>query len=858
MNFRFSRIHQLAPAVLSFVLMTNEAALSQITPAAPKSTWHVWSDGKGVTVEAELLSVEGDFIQVRTRQGQPHRLNLTKLVAADRVLAQQMQLALGKSAPVVTGPATATAPASPATKPAVAPTPSAPQIPTASVSAAAIARTGSVSFRRDVMPVFFRANCNSGGCHGAASGKDGFHLSLFGYDPAGDYFRLTKEMPGRRLDLVEPEQSLLLLKATGGVPHTGGKLFDKKSANYKIVLKWIQEGGLNDSENVADVTGIRLDPPKLLFKGAKKQVKLRVLASYSDGKERDMTSLAQFITNNKTTANISEDGHVTSGRQGATDVFARFSRFTVGAEVVVLPSKDKFQWPREAKPVNYIDEQVFSKLNNLRIEPSNLATDEEFMRRVFLDVTGLPPTEDEIKTFLASQKPDKRAQLVDILLERPEYAELWAARWSDWLKVNGITNVPTIGCDPKAAKGYHTWILEQFKKNVPLDRFLKEQLVATGSNFDQPETNFYTMLPAGNYDAKLMAQNVAQIYLGIRINCAECHNHPFDLWTQDDYYSFVSFFTGVKRKMARDPREYYIYNNNTEPPAKHKLDERPMPTKFPGGELAKTEGKDPRIALADWITSPTNTVFSTNLANRIWSQFFGAGIVDPIDDIRVTNPPSNRGLLDELGKRLVSYGFDQKKLIRDIVNSRTYQLSCRVLPSNKEDERQFSHAPVRRIPAVTVLDAISAVTEVDTRWVRRPQGFRAMQIYDSGHKYGSYFLSCFGQSDRSTPDAGLDNRDVTLSQTLHMIVGETISDKIRDSKVVANLMAAKTPPEQIVESMYLRALCRKPTPKEFATFQKCSAGVPNGDNFAAVAPTREDYDRLWWALLNSTEFLFQH
>ncbi|MEI6714601.1 MAG: DUF1549 and DUF1553 domain-containing protein [Verrucomicrobiota bacterium] len=846
MNSPIPRI--LRPVLCSVVLLFQTPSVHGAPepgkpPVSSKQTtsplWHIWSDGKN-SVEAEFLSLDGDFVQVRLRSGATHRLNLTKLQPADRIFAEKAKGFITQTAiPTATGSSSL-----------ASSTPAQPTNPTAAASsstAGSIVPTGEVSFRRDVMPVFFRANCNSGGCHGAAPGKDGFRLSLFGYDAAGDYFRLTQQMLGRRIDLAAPEESLLLLKATGDVTHTGGTLFDKKSAYYQILLKWIEQGAQNDSANVAEVTGIRIEPAKLLFQGPSKRQALKVFASYSDGSSRDITPLALYVTNNKTTADINEDGLVTSGRHGATDVFARFNRFTIGAPVVVLPQEGTFEWPPDAKPTNFIDELVFAKLKHLQIQPSGIASDEQFLRRITLDLTGLPPTEDEIRTFVASIKPDKRERLADILLARPEYADVWAARWGDWLKLLGDTNSGS-GTDTKAAVAYHAWLVEQFRNNVPLDRFIHAQVASVGSNFSQPETNFYTMLPAGNYEPKAMAQSVAQLCLGIRIQCAECHNHPFDRWTQDDYYGFVSFFTGVRRKMASEPREYYIFNDNSAPPAKHQLDQRPMPPRLLGGGEPNVQGKDPRNALADWLTSPENTLFATSMANRVWSQFFGIGVVDPIDDLRITNPPSNSELFEELGKRLVAYQFDQKRLIRDIVTSRTYQLSSRVTRSNKDDSRQFSHAPVRRLPSIVALDAISSATEAETHWNHHPDGYRGMQIYDTGRRYGSYFLACFGQSDRETSDATKDNREVTLSQTLHLINGDTIQGKIQQSQVVTKLLTAKTPPEQAVESLYLRSLSRKPSGEELAVFKK----------LAATPPTRVDYDRLWWALLNSTEFLFQH
>ena len=735
--------------------------------------------------------------------------------------------------------------------------------------------TPQLSFRRDVMPVFFRATCNSGGCHGAAAGKDGFRLSLFGYDPSGDYFRLVEQLVGRRVDVAQPEQSLLLLKATGRVPHTGGKLFDEKSAYYATLLKWIEQGANDDAEDVAVVTSIRLEPTSFLFDGPARERTLKVVASYSDGSTRDVTALTLFQTNNKNVADVNADGGLKAGTSGATDVFARFDKFSVGAEVVVLPQNDRFEWPRDVQPINALDERVQTRLRQLRILPSELCDDETFLRRVSLDLIGLPPTEAEYRRFMSDSNSDrdrqrnkgadsrgslrdptlvrganhdnKREQLVDELLKRPEYADLWATKWAAWLKLIGDTNSGG-GFDHKAAFAYFEWLTKQFRNNVPLDQFVREQVAARGSNFLQPEVNFYTMLPAGNYEAKAVAQDVAQLFTGMRIQCAECHNHPFDRWTMDDYYGFVSFFTGIRRKTASEPREFYIYNDNASLPAEHLLDQRPMPPKFLGGPAPDSKGKDPRAALAVWLTSPENELFSRNMSNRLWAHFFGRGIIEPIDDFRITNPPSNGPLLDELSRRLVEYRFDQKRLIRDIVLSRTYQSSARTNDTNRSDERQFSHAAVRRLPAVMALDAVSAATGVETRFKSLPPGYRAMQVYDSGRRHQDYFLSTFGQSERKTVCASDDVTEPSFAQTLHLINGDTILKKLERSTVIKEAIAAKQTPPQIVESLFLRTLGRQPTAREQAAFVEVSG--------KSAQPS--DYVNLWWALLNSTEFLFQH
>ena len=705
-----------------------------------------------------------------------------------------------------------------------------------------------VSFRLDVMPVFFRSGCNSGGCHGSARGKDGFRLSLFGYDPAGDYFRLTQQMAGRRINLSVPEESLLLLKVTGKVPHTGGELFKADSERYAVLKKWIEQGAPDDSENVPAPTGIKLLPEKWVVEGAGKKQQTQVLATYSDGSTRDVTKLALFVTNNKNVVDINESGEIASGKNGAAYFFARFNKFTIGSEAIVLPSGGDFKWPDDVKAVNYIDEAVHAKLKNLRILPSGVCSDEQFVRRIYLDLIGVVPTPDEYRTFVASTEADKREKLIDTLLKRDEFADLWAAKWSEWVKVIADGNGQN-GADRKAAVIYHDWIREQFKRNVPLDQFVRTQLTGNGSNFTSPPANFYTMIPPQNYEPKAVAQDISQLFTGIRIQCAECHNHPFDRWTQDDYYGFVSFFTGVRRKPAAEPREYYVYNDNNAQPMKHLLDGRPMPPKLLGGAAPDVKGKDARIAFADWLVSPENALFRNSMANRAWEQFFGRGIVEPVDDFRISNPPSNRELLDAIGQKLADYKFDLRKLIRDICLSRTYQLSPTVNASNKSDDRQFSHAQLRRLRADVLLDSLSQATETVTRYNGAPRGVRATQLFEGGRRAGDYFLKTFGLSSRETVCACETRTEPTFAQSLHLINGRTIQSKIEESKVIEKLLKENKNSEQVVDELYARSLSRKPGADENEKLLKL-IGSQAGDKKA--------FEDVFWALLNSTEFMFNH
>uniref|UniRef100_Q01WH1 Cell surface protein n=1 Tax=Solibacter usitatus (strain Ellin6076) TaxID=234267 RepID=Q01WH1_SOLUE len=702
-----------------------------------------------------------------------------------------------------------------------------------------------ISFRLDVMPVFFRAGCNSGGCHGAAVGKDGFHLSLFGYDPAGDYYRLTQQIVARRVDVAAPAQSLLLMKATGMVPHSGGRRFKPDSEYYTTLLKWIEAGALDDAASVPTVTGISLSPDNVVFAGKDRKRALQVIAKYSDGTTRVVNNLALYLTNNKNTADINDAGVVTGDKRGDTFVFARFAKYTEGAEVIVLPD-GKFKWPKLTAN-NYIDELVYAKLQKLRVLPSAVCTDEQFLRRAYLDVIGLPPTAEEYRAFLADRAADKRANLIDSLLARDEYADLWATKWADWLKVRSDNN-SAFGTDRKAAFAYYEWIREQMKRNAPLDEFVKAQVAGAGSNLHNPPVNLYTMLPQGQLDAKGVAQDVAQVFTGMRVQCAQCHNHPFDRWTQEDYYGFVSFFTGVKRKVASEAREFYIYDDVSAPPAKHLLDGHPVPARFLGGDAPDVKGKDPRVALAEWLTAKDNAIFRQNMANRLWAQFFGRGIVDPVDDVRISNPPSNRELLEELGKRLAGYNFDARKLIRDICLSKTYQLAATPNETNRDDDSQFSHQRLRRLRADVILDALAQVTETPSTFNEMPRGVRAMQLYEGGSR-GNYFLKTFGSAARDSVNASETRLEPTLAQALHMVNGDTIEGKLAQSKLIPRMLAAGKKPGEIVDELFIRALSRRPSENEMKKMMAIVSASP-GDKSA--------YDDVVWALVNSTEFEFNH
>ncbi len=711
-----------------------------------------------------------------------------------------------------------------------------------------------VSFRRDVMPVFFRAGCNSGTCHGSARGKDGFMLSLFGYDPKGDYERVVNEMVGRRVNTAVPDQSLLLLKATGAVPHTGGKLFTADSEYYQSLLRWIEAGAPDDVGNVPSTAEVLLSNDRLLFENLDSTEALIVSEKGSDGSLRDVTKLARYFSNNESVAKIDVDGRVTAVGPGDTNVFARFSRFTVGAEVIVLPPAAGFTWPNPPS-VNFIDELVFQRLEQLRIAPSDLCDDATFLRRVTLDLAGRPPKIDEYHEFMADSRPDKRALRIDALLADDAFADLWTAIWAEQLRVIGGNYAPD-ATHVKAADAYYQWIRKQMRSGRPLNEFVAEMVDASGSNLTNGPVNLYTMLVhKPQIDPKAFAADFSQVFLGVQIQCAECHNHPFDRWTQDDYYGFVSFFTGVKRKPGVEPRERRIYYDTSAPPARHVVDGRPMPATVLGNIEPVASGGDPRTALATWLTSPENDLFSRNLANRIWAQMFGRGIIEPVDDVRASNPPVNGPLLDALSEHLVESKFDLRTLVRDICNSRVYQLSPQPTESNAGDTRQFSHAHLRRLRADVLLDSVVSVTGVTRRFSGFPEGTRAIEYYPresggtEGPQFGDSFFATFGRSSRGTVCACETKKEPTLSQTLHMAVGDSVRDRLAAGGMLKELIDTRSTPEDVIEELYIRTLSRQPTSDEMTSMR---ALVGDAVKDPAV------YEDIFWSLLNSTEFAFNH
>lgn len=699
-----------------------------------------------------------------------------------------------------------------------------------------------VSFRLDCMPVFMRGGCNQGGCHGAARGKDGFRTSLFGMDPAGDYIRITREMPGRRINLAIPEESSLIEKAVGAVPHSGNQCFEPDSAYNKALLEWITNGAQDDKPDVAKVTGIEVFPGQIVMEGKNATQQITVRATYSDGTDRDVTNLALFMSNNDPTASIDKNGLVTSGDRGAAFMLARYDVYSVTAQVLVIPDKLQYERPKLAE-ANYIDTLVNENLHKLRILPSEICTDDEFVRRAFIDIAGVFPQAAEIKAFIADTKPDKRAALVDSLLERKEFTELWVMKWAELLQIRSAinNNQPPFY---KNALLYYNWLSERIGKNVPLNEIVVELLSATGGTVSNPAVNFYQT----EIDQLKLTENVAQVFMGMRIQCAQCHNHPFDRWTMDDYYGFKAFFSQIGRKQTDDPAEVIVFNSKGGE-SKHFLTQAVMKPKFLGGETPEIkQGDDRRKVLAEWMASPRNPFFARNIANITWAHFNGVGIVEPVDDVRVSNPPSNPALISALAEKLTEYKYNMRQFVRDICNSQTYQRSTKVNETNAGDRLNFSHAQVRRVRAEVLLDAISQITETPNKFQGLPLGARAVQIADGA--VSNYFLTTFGRAKRESVCSCEVKMEPTLSQALHLMNGDAVNDRIKQGRVVAKMVQEKKSDREIVEDLFLRVFGRMPKDKEWAATQQAIAADPGGRQLVL-----ED---LFWALLNSKEFYFNH
>ncbi len=704
------------------------------------------------------------------------------------------------------------------------------------VKVSSVSHSPALTFRNDVLPVLTRSGCNTGRCHGQASGKDGFRLSLFGYDPLGDYHRITREFAGRRINLATPEDCLLINKALGRVPHTGGQRIEDGSREYRIVTEWLSAGATPDPAEMPQPVGIEVFPRQAVFNSTGSDQFLMVLARYSDGSDRDVTDDSVYMTNNEGAAVVTSQGLVTSAGPGTAFILARFDQFTAGSSIVVRPDKP-FTFP-QVPANNDIDVLVYTHWKNLHLTPSELSTDEEFLRRVFIDLLGLLPSPEELHHFQSDRSTDKRDRVIDELLERPEFLDLWVMKWAETLQIRTVN-----GISGKGLELYDKWLRSRVRSGATVADVLQEVIPASGGTFENPASNYYQT----ETTPQLLAESVAQSFLGTRIQCAQCHNHPFDRWTMDDYYGFAAFFSQVGYKHAADPRELTIFNAG-EGEILHPVNNRPVVPKFLGGETPKFDSEsDYRQSLSAWIATRENKAFARNIANLVWAHHFGIGIVEPFDDVRISNPPSNPQLLDALGNKIADSNFDIKPLVREICRSRVYQLSSDRTPDNEWDERHFSHSRVRRLRAEVLLDCINQVTGAKDIWPGMPDGSRAVHLAD-GHTR-NFFLTTFGRSTRDTPCSCEVSTSPTLSQALHLLNGEVTSGKIEEGGVVEALLEKHKNAMVVAENLYERCLSRKPLPKERAAI---------GAKLSSSKDVKQTLTDLFWALLNSNEFIFNH
>ncbi len=694
-----------------------------------------------------------------------------------------------------------------------------------------------VSFQYGALVALSKQGCNSGACHGSPSGKGGFRLSLRAYDAALDIYTLTQEDHQRRVNLLEPANSLVLQKPTMAVTHGGGQKLQASDPAYALLHDWIAEGGRVDAPESPRCVRIEVYPPERTLHYPATTQQVIALAHFSDGSVRDITDVAVYSSSDEAVATADVRGKVQAKDRGEAAILVRYLEHMETSRMTFLRDVEGFAW-NDPKENNFVDQHVFDKLRLMQILPSDLCTDDEFIRRAHLDVVGELPTPEETRSFLADPNPWKRSQLIDALLERPEYSQFWALKWGDLLKL-GNKRVSQAGVHK-----FHHWLVSAVARNMPYDEFARELLTASGSTFANPAANYYRTAT----DTNECTETTSQVFLGVRIQCAKCHNHPFERWTQDNYYGIGAFFHRVARKSGSVPDELVVFASRSGEIVQPRTGKQ-MPPWLPlTGDAQVPDDEDRRQAFAEWLTRPENPFFARVAVNRIWGHLMGRGIVEPVDDFRDSNPPANAPLLDALAEDFAAHGFDWKHTLRTILNSRTYQLSSRTNAFNAQDVKYSSHTATRLQTAEQLLDAICQVTGVPEKYPGLPAGIRATQLPspDVDHP----FLKTFGQPARETACQCERGADSNLSQALQLINGPLVHAKLKDEhNRFRNLVAAGKSDRAIVTELYLAAFSRPPSEQELAVADRHIAA--SGDRLAAL----ED---LCWAVINANEFLFQH
>ena len=695
-----------------------------------------------------------------------------------------------------------------------------------------------VSFKNETQMALTKAGCNAGACHGSPSGKGGFRLSLRAYDPELDIMTARSEFFGRRANIMEPAESLLLRKPLMEVAHGGGKRLKKGDPAHKVLEQWIGEGLRLDAATEPDLVRIETIPSKRVLKQLATRQQIVVLGHFSDGTVRDVTALTDFTSSSESIGSVNVQGLVTKNGRGETAILARYLTGMSTTYLTFLEEVPGFAWNNPAES-NFVDAAVFEKLKQLQILPSDVCTDDEFLRRVTLDLTGRLPSADEAKALIAdAANPNRRAVIVDRLLDSNEFASFWALKWGDVLRSNS-KKLKTAGVHK-----FREWIYESIRSDKPLDQFARELLTANGSVFENPPANFWR----ASRDPLDATETTAQLFLGVRIQCAKCHNHPFERWTQDNYYGIAAAFARVGRKNSVDADEEVIFTQAGGEVTQPRTNKQMKVHLLLKGDVDVPADQDRRTVFAAWLTSPENPFFAKSVTNRIWGHLMGRGIVEPVDDFRDSNPPSNARLIDELSKQFVSNGFSQKWAVRTICNSRTYQLSSRKNGFNKDDEIYSSHANTRLLSAEQLLDGICAVTSVPEQFPGVPLGTRACELADPPTDH--YFLKVFGQPQREMACQCERSSESNLSQALQMINGPVVHNKLRaDNGRIALMIKDMKPDDEIIASLYLAALARTPSAEELTASKT---------HIAAQTDRRQALEDVGWAILNSKEFLFQH
>lgn len=692
------------------------------------------------------------------------------------------------------------------------------------------------NFENDIIPILSRFGCNTSGCHGKAEGQNGFKLSVFGFDPPADFLALTQEGRGRRVVATLPEQSLLLSKASGGVPHGGGVRIEKGSDFYRTLRSWIEAGMPFGSDADPVVRSIAVEPQENQL-GRRARQPLKVIATYSDGEQVDVTRLTRFQSNNEGLATVDEAGTVTTGDvPGDVAIMASYMG-QVDVFRALLPRPEPITNPVTRPEFNFIDGHVDRKLKKLNILPSELCTDADFLRRTYLDIIGTLPTADESRKFLADDRSDKRTRLVDELLDRPEYSDFWALRWADVLRVDR----QALG--HRRAYEYYSFIRQSLKDNKPYDLFCREIVAAKGTLAEHPGGNFFNVVTSPG----ARASTISQVFMGVRIECAQCHHHPFDRWSQTDYLGMTGFFTQVATRQTPTGDALFTGPGTvvTHPRTGETVYAHPLGTENPRNELPG----DRRQEFGSWLTARENPWFARNLVNRMWAHFLGRGLVEPIDDVRSTNPPTNPELLDALAASFTENRFDLKQMIRVICASRTYQTSATPNDTNRQDDQNYSRALLKRPAAEVLFDAVCQVTGIEEKFAGVPEGYRAIQLWDS--QVPHEFLKLFGRPTRVTACECERTSEPSVAQVLHVLNSPSLQDKLAHAGgTVARLDLEISDDGRIVDELFLTCFSRYPTPDERSAATESLTKQQKS--------RRQAIEDLTWSLLNTVEFVFNH